>query len=294
MEDLVTVTYNRERGQMRLQAASIQRFLRPCRHWVIINEPNADLNIWRRYLEPYYTEHELVLVSLEDLSLGTEYPGRLRQQACKLLISKRIQQDYLCLDTKNFFVKPAGLIEWNRYMGNGKLEFVDEPPQDWALYQPYQMGQNLIFRDTIRDYSLKLNVPEPRFYLQPSTPFRIDWARARNMLDPSDPVGTLTKNLQGETIEHPSEFIFYSLHMMDLIEPGTNIILNYELVKFLTLWYFDWATESAKIKNLSDLIDTTNIKVFGIHSKLLDQCGPYEISCINQWLKRLNINYELV
>jgi hypothetical protein len=38
MKNLVTVTCNRDFQFMLLQAESIQKFLEPCHHWIVINE----------------------------------------------------------------------------------------------------------------------------------------------------------------------------------------------------------------------------------------------------------------
>ena len=59
---LATVTCNRDFQQMLLQAESIQRFLNPCKHVIIINESYPDLDFWNRWLKPYYTNHELVIM----------------------------------------------------------------------------------------------------------------------------------------------------------------------------------------------------------------------------------------
>ena len=49
---LATVTCNRDFQQMLLQAESIQKFVEPCKHVIIINEDKFDYNFWYRWLKP--------------------------------------------------------------------------------------------------------------------------------------------------------------------------------------------------------------------------------------------------
>ena len=67
MKHLVTVTCNKERHMMVLQAESIQKFLAPCKHWVIVNEFNVNVDAWKELLTPYYTNHELEIEVLNQL-----------------------------------------------------------------------------------------------------------------------------------------------------------------------------------------------------------------------------------
>ena len=69
--DLVTVVCNRDYQQMLLQAESIQKFLAPCKHWVIVNDEEPDVLFWQENLSKYYTNHELIVIPYTDLFENT-------------------------------------------------------------------------------------------------------------------------------------------------------------------------------------------------------------------------------
>jgi hypothetical protein len=168
---LATVTCNRDFQQMLLQAESIQRFLNPCKHVIIINESVPDIDFWYRWLKPYYTNHELVIIPRIDYaypsgSIGTRTnygeidavsSGWRSQQLQKMLLAYKYEDDYLLLDSKNFFIKPTELSEWDNSIGSGSyLGF-------GALHH---------FVGTYKKYS-ELFEKDIEYYTGPFTPFKI-------------------------------------------------------------------------------------------------------------------------
>jgi hypothetical protein len=291
MEDLVTVTCNKDHKMMLLQAKSIHRFLAPCRHWIIVNDINTDIESWYRLLKPYYVNHELIIIKVQELFDPKNYLGHHTQQACKLIMSSRIKSKYLCLDSKNFFIKPSNILDWSNYFGNGRLEFVDSPPDDYKLYQPHPVGNNKTWTYSLIGYSEKFNIPCPRYYLAPTTPFVIAPELIEHTLDPEDPTSTLLYGIDGKKILSPSEFIFYSLQVTSHFKPGLNIIIDPNLITSQTCWYFDYQAESKVVDNLQTHVNPSNVKVFGLHSRFLNLCDPGQIEKINLWLKGLEIDH---
>ena len=122
--DLVTVTCWRDHREMILQAESIQKFLKPCTHWVIINDLPHILDdtkeFWYKSLPEFYSYHNLkILVPEWDTD---EYCTWERQQMLKYWVYQFIKDDYLILDSKNFFIKDCSLEDWKNHLGCGLLQ----------------------------------------------------------------------------------------------------------------------------------------------------------------------------
>lgn len=293
MNDLVTVTCNRDRDIMLLQAKSIQRFLEPCRHWVIINEKNPNIGKWQSLLKPYYQNHELIIMPVHNIFNTYDYNPQFTQQSCKLLMSSKIKSKYLCLDSKNFFIKPASILEWSDYLGNGRIEFVESPPEDFSKYQPHPVGQSETWADTIRSYSEKLNKPCPIYYLAPTTPFTIQSDLIETFLDEKDPTSTLLYRKDGSFVDSPSEFIYYSVQITQYFDFGKNIIIDPSLIKSQTCWYFDYSAESKTLESLETDVNNSNVKVFGLHSKFIPMCTAGQLKIINSWLRNLGLDHTI-
>ena len=120
--NLVTVTCLIDQPAMLVQAESIRKFLSPCTHYVIVNEINPDLAKWRDLLQEYYTNHILILLRFTDY----EGSGWHTQQTYKLLVGEHIDDDYLVLDSKNFFIKHCQLTEWEGRYGDGTIRNIGD------------------------------------------------------------------------------------------------------------------------------------------------------------------------
>jgi hypothetical protein len=132
--DLVTVTCERDRGIQQLQSYSISLMLTdPCNHYVIVEDNNVNMETWYNMLIPYYTKHQLHLISGRSLlplecyaNDSRKTNGWHRSAVLKLLAVKKIQSDkYLILDSKNFFVHPQTLNDWPLKDGNGIIDKYD-------------------------------------------------------------------------------------------------------------------------------------------------------------------------
>jgi len=283
---------------MVLQAESIQKFLAPCKHWVIVNEFNVNIDAWRELLAPYYINHELEIVALNQLFVA-DIPiiGEQRQQICKLEIARLIKDDYLILDTKNFFIKPASLNEWDRYIGSGEVEFVDIPPSNYHEFQPQQRGCDPTWSETLKEYARTLTIQLPPFYICPKTPFKIDYKFIKDILftDMLWKIILLTAD-EKERIETPSEFIFYSLVNRSNIYPGKNTIIDIDAQKTWTAFYhnFEKFSEELLSGEQFNYVEYSNVKVYGFHRRLLEQCGPEHMKEINKYLKKKGFDFRFI
>lgn len=295
MNNLVTVTCNEERHMMLLQAESIQKFLAPCNHYVVVNEKNVNVEAWENYLKPYYTNHKLYVIPSQNLYQSpVDIAPYVTQQIYKLEISKVIKDDYLILDTKNFFIKPASLREWEHYLGCGELFSFLGPMDD------YNIKANLEWEKTFHIYCEKLmTTPFPDYYSRPITPFKIDyrfWSKHKHQ----SVYDALLKDKDGNIIPNPSEFVYYSVFLSTVMPkfvcPDSGIIRDNELRKYHTSFYqknkIDSFFKEILDGTLFDTLEYSNVKVCGLHRKTLTQCGPEHIEQINKYLKRKDFKFQ--
>ena len=120
--NFVTIAWSKDFNMMLLQAHSLKFVNDNIVHYVVIQDSILSIEQWQNALSTYYDRHKLVLVPnlLENESLTSN--GWIQQQILKFKISKLITtEDYLVLDTKNFFIKPFNLNDWSVPHGNGSL-----------------------------------------------------------------------------------------------------------------------------------------------------------------------------
>ena len=270
---LATVTCNRDFQQMLLQAESIQKFLNPCKHVIIINESYPDLEFWNRWLKPYYTNHELVIrpriqypypssvLGVRDRygAIDTTSSGWRTQQLQKMLLAYEYEDDYLLLDSKNFFIRQTDIMEWDESIGSGSY-----------------MGFGAIhhFVGTYEKYS-ELFEKDIEYYTGPYTPFKIK----RESLASKCKISELGYKLfYPEHYNVPaSEGIFYSF----LIEDEINQLVGIPFVKSLTIWGDD---KSNFVKTLFKMLADPNIKVAGLHREILSTMTKQDLKIVDFWL----------
>ena len=112
--NLVTVTCERDFLSLILQAKSVQKYVKECIHWVIINDTDPYSIDWQLLLSPYYDNkrHVLKLIYHDPKYWKLIYNGWVIQQILKLEAINFVQDNYLLLDSKNFFVVPTDLTTW--------------------------------------------------------------------------------------------------------------------------------------------------------------------------------------
>lgn len=119
---IVTVTCSKDVVAMQRLAESIQNFVEPCEHLVIIEDINYDVSYWTSCLEKFYTKHKLVIKNYHKLITVKNNSGWERQQAFKLIASLDCTDKYLILDSKDFFIKPTKLSDWDNYQASNLIK----------------------------------------------------------------------------------------------------------------------------------------------------------------------------
>lgn len=268
--DLVTVTCNRDKLQMLLQSESIAKFVDPCNHWVIINEPNANIDEWQSLLSPYYTKHRLFLFSIDQIIDSRKFKeskgGWNSQQLYKFSIFKYIRNDYLILDSKNFFVKPTNTDEWQPIIGNGMLTNFT--------------GDNS-WKHTIEVYADYLNCPLTFEHLSILTPFTF-------RKDVLETLGNFDKFLDWFATQPAleSEFLIYSMLVQQMnIFPKHNPNPKFHM---LTKTYGFKIDELCKF-----FFEKEHVKVAGIHRVFLYELKESEKIGFNKWLTSLGLTTNL-
>lgn len=258
--DLVTVVCKRDFDvkQLILQAESIQKFVEPCTHWVVINELDADLNFWHNILDRFYTSHTLKIWHPENIAqLIEQVPnGWDRQQVLKFLIADKLDDDYIILDSKNFFIKSCSTGEWRNVLGSGTTQDISDQWHNTAVY-----------------YANILNKPVLTQCLSIHTPFVFK----------IDLVKNFTKDLIPLLISKvfpPSEFIFYS-YLVSNVEKTSQL--------GITLFPKGLANISNFETALVKLNQTDNIKCFGIHRKVFEKISSYDTDIIRNFLHDLDL-----
>ena len=283
---LATVTCNRDFQQMLLQAESIQKFVEPCKHVIIINEDKFDYNFWYRWLKPYYTNHELVLMgkikynyvnyffgSCKDYGIiDDEINGWITQQLQKMLLAYEYEDDYLLLDSKNFFIRPTNINEWDNIIGNGTV-------------QSSEVLNGDPFKGTIDVYRKQLGWPIDKF-LTALTPFKIKREPLVTKCKLSELGYLLYSTEFNRTLT--SEFIFYSFFVQEEIKN-----MQVANIKQRIFWKDQLDDLAVKLFDTSRLQKNETIKISGFHKNLLCNADKKHFTIINYWLSTLGLTNKL-
>ena len=267
--DLVTVTCARDFDQMILQAHSIDVFVKPgCHHWVYIEDCNIPLNVWQQSLEPHYKNHQLHLVqNTEPYLIAGFNSGWQRQQVIKLEAADNVQsRSYLCLDSKNFFVKPTDPRHWPIAQGNNLVRSImkDLPFVPWM-------------KNFCQEHELKFNFS----VCEPVTPFRLDTALVKSLLklDIHQIFAKATGNI--------SEFVLYSIYSQSQ---------GHYLPSGPTANYTFWSVDEIMCENIEffeQLYHMPLLKSMGVHRTVLKSMArPPQV--FFEWCNSKGLDQNLV
>jgi len=276
---LATVTCNRDFQQMLLQAESIQRFLHPCKHVIIINEEYADIDFWNKWLQPYYKNHELLIIpkiyhEYPIIQLGPRdrygdlnknYQNWTSHQLQKMLLAYHFDDDYLLLDSKNFFIKETSISEWDNVIGNNNFQEFEEVINCNTTYKKYA----------------ELFGREIEYFISPYTPFKIK----REPLTSKCSLSELAYKLFYPIFHSLPiyEGIFYSFFVEDEINKQHAI----NQVEGLQRDSIIWEHSNDLILKLNKIILHPDIKVMGIHRDVLSAITEHELKIINVIINRM-------
>jgi len=275
MNEIVTVTCDRDRDLFFLQAQSINLYVEePCTHWVIVESSKWSIERWQRELAQYYTKHTLRIINMNiDRNVDYKVSGRYRQQIFKFKIATMIQgSSYLILDSKNFFIKPTRLSEWPIAEGNGCL--TDENHQN-DMWLPW-----------INDIKRVTGFPGPFHYWITQTPFVCKTSTVKKILNIMDfEAMFLDRKAGGKTnIGSPSEFILYGFLADD--EP---VHVKPKLRPHKTFWAHEGVPTP---EQLQEFYDREAIKVLGFHRNIMKTNEP-ALLLIAEFIKGKGFDREI-
>lgn len=308
MINLVTVVYNLEQHLLRLQSESLQNYCKPLRHWVVVNEKDVDVHGWYDFIKKHYEHHELYIIPRKYLCNDPridEIRGWASQQVLKLLIANIVQDDYILMDAKNFLIQEFDFSMFDDLIGSGILEVqsthekILEEDKDFFV-KPMATKE---WENTITNYCKKLGISQiPTFFLMPGTPFKIHYKNIIDRIDLEKIFDDLLYYRAGDKLEElacPSEFLYYSLVCNDLIEPGINTLKNGTPIFNHTLFPESFDAENKILSSGYLFKDTESIlnvdkevKIFGLHKRYLDRCGPQHYREINYWLSNKGFKFH--
>jgi hypothetical protein len=264
--DLVTVTCLRDKQQMLLQAQSIERFLEPCTHWVIVNDKTIDKENWITSLTPFYSNHNLKIL-FPKWNMFPRGTGYQKQQCYKLWISQLINSNYLILDSKNFFIKPSSINDWEGIIGSGILIDFSDVDNIWL--------------PTFQRYKHRINFQSnPKYQLGIETPFVIK----KEIINCIENFDEFLIWFNDQNVLH-SEFLYYSM----IAEK--HGFLNQKLFTTKKLHRAFFPNKKPNIKHQLEHIDTLNeVKIISFHRNYIKKLHSNDISFINKWLENKELN----
>jgi len=200
-QEIVTITCSRDFEEMKRQSRSINLFVKEkCTHYVVIEDSDISIDTWQSSLQPFYTKHKLILLTTYDFGIDFEElrniaAGWVIQQLLKLyIVSKITTEQYLILDSKNFFIKNVSLNEWPVIEGNGMTNEINTENK-WY--------------DFIKYMSDSLNKPVPSSFSLAHTPFVFRTSVVKEIVNTCDLTDMFFKFNKG--YEKISEFNLYCL-----------------------------------------------------------------------------------
>lgn len=281
--DIVTVTYSSEKELMRLQAHSLDLFVkRPCTHWVLIEDNKMPMAEWYALLKPFYKRHKLNLIDTSNWQEcgGGEPPyyfagdrghGYLRQQVIKFYIATLIDSEYyLILDSKNFFIKATDLhvlIPYNH--GNIiQTDYKTSIEPHWGKF----------ISDAMNTYP-QLKMPDK--FWHPITPFKCNTALVNQLVQDVDLNKLFTNWHLKELGTHkhtplgakPSEFVLYQLYLNSQED-------NLDIEPIIKVFWQE--NDLPNIEELNNYLEAPRLYMLGIHSSILGSTDKLKI--LGNWL----------
>ena len=256
------------------QAESIQKFVEPCEHLVIIEDVKFDKGFWVKQLSKYYTNHTLVLKSYNNL-IQIRQGGWVRQQALKLLAALDCDDEYLILDSKDFFIRPCKLADWNGFTGSNHVEDIDFYFDVPGKFKKWRLKTALAYSEYF-DTELLTQI------FNPITPFVVDTKYIdKNVL--CNQVNWFLRCFDNDGCE----FIFYSYMAHDLIK-------TFKEHKFKSVKLCDGPSMLADFdgyvkKGLTKATEDKSIMVVAIHRDIIQNANKDQITYINNWIRSVEL-----
>lgn len=255
---LVIVTCKRDQWKFEMLLRSIFSFVEPCPIIIIYNEQDNKYKEWCEWFEvlkPLLGKFYVKTFKASDFMYVdfVNNSGWLSQQYLKLFAYKEIRtEEYIVLDSKNFFIQKCSLddIQHSRPHGNWRFPNLEEWVKEVCkFYDIYYPGKHLKLRSTVTPYIMKTRVVRRMFKNWNNETDFINWFG----------------NLAREEHISPSEFILYELYEAKTKQrdaPGGQI------ANYVTLWGHHLVDTKDPIilgKIIKEENTKNNVLVSGIH-----------------------------
>lgn len=265
MKKLVTVTCDRDLNQLILQSHSIDLFVKEkIQHFIFVENTTKSIEDWYKILKPFYSKHDLQLF-LQNVN--ADMHGWYNQQIIKLNAVNYINDDYIVLDSKNFFIKPTNL---NYTIPEGSYLLLDST--GWT--------------DKFSKYLKNVyNLSVPTYFYTQQTPFFMRKSVVERILTSID-INKLFVDCAKEQI-YPSEFLLYGI-FSDIKPNKKEWNKNYESHTIYFTWWWNYQIEESEFENIYN----STVDILGIHKNVwFHKNNKIKILC--NWLvsKGLNLRY---
>jgi hypothetical protein len=169
----------------------------------------------------------------------TKNAGYMNQQLLKIWIAGSIQDDYVILDSKNFFIKPTDLSIYNDYIASNGTGY---DTSDEAF-------PGTMYRNSVIECSKFLGT-EPRFVIPGlGTPYKITWKNMSKLIDKFHSIDIASlwiksiiergKKYNPGNASVFSEFVFYAQLMDDEEIQELEKTKDRRIDANLTVWHQD-------------------------------------------------------
>lgn len=272
--NLLTVTCDRDFEEMLLQAKSIEKFVSPCNHYVFVNNTNFNKEFWTESLKPFYKNHELKIFFTDEYFDFSQYQGWVTQQIWKCFAHDWIKDNYIVLDSKNFFIKPVNLENW-KFDGSG-----------------YVLSENDDRLKLINYYANEYNINPISEYYSNITPFIFQ----------KDVISAVNEELRKNLIFlkdvkplYHSEFFLYSLFLKRFNLPFEHLLKD-DQDPILGIYVNNYKSCVLKsgpksiVNNVTKVLDHYNMEVSGIHFSWYQTASMTERDHLNSWLNSLSLS----
>lgn len=253
MKDILTVTCSHHKLMMLMQAHTLNKFYTtPTTHYIFLEDDIMSVGEWQEWLQPEYTKHKLVIIPAhsERIVDNVEKLGWFRQQWIKFWASTFIKNDYIILDSKNFFINSMSEDDFPEE-GNNRV--------GWLSH-----GKNKEHRPFINYVHKKYKLPYYDSFWTIETPFVFRKTVVEKILDLD------CKDLFEHALMFlPSEFILYRM------ASDTEVINARELHNKLPLSTVFWTEEQLRKVN-TPIIGMHDYIFFKSHERALDYLEQYK------------------
>lgn len=265
MINLVTVTCKRDLNQLLLQCHSISKFVtEPCTHHIFLED---DMNVHEldRLIRPFYKKH--ILVIHKNIVPKISINGWYKQQIIKLKAVEYVNDDYLLLDSKNFFIKPTNLS-------------YSLPEGNWYLIKNTDWTDNFI--RFLRD---RYNIIVPEHYYTQHTPFKIRKDIALRVLKLFN-LEEMFQRCADEKV-YPSEFVLYTI--ASDIQPTYESWCEYTCNPKYHTW---WWNDDVKPEEFENIYNST-VEILGLHKNVWYHSND-KIKNLAEWLCSKGLEKQFV